>query len=156
MPPTTENKPKQFALTMSEEEFQMLKELAADARDSAAETVRALVRAAYTKRFKNKVPGADTLPTMRAILEDIAGPVHYTGGNIAERTGLPLPRLQQILLTLEKRGIVECIDHMKPLPNQPNAEEGQNWTWQLRIPHHRVDVALAKVGFDPDADLTLR
>jgi hypothetical protein len=148
------DKDNKLTVMVSDAELRMLKDLAAEERVTASEVVRTLVRSAYAKRFKNKIPGADIVPTLRAILDDIAGPVHYTGGNIAERTGLPVPYLQDILESLERIGVVECIDHMKPLPNQPNAHKPQNWTWMVKMPRPKADAALAKAGFDPDADLT--
>ena len=105
---TSEAKPKQLALTLSEDEMGMLKELAEAENDSAAATVRALIRAAYAKRFKFKLPGATLMPTLRALIEQIARPVpHYTGGNIAEMAGLQVDLVTQLLEHVEKRtGVV--------------------------------------------------
>jgi hypothetical protein len=153
--PISDTKPKQFTLTLSESDLKMLKDLADDTNDSSAEAVRALVRTAYAKRFKFKIPGATTMPTLRAIIDQISGPVHYTGGNIATSTGLPLGYLTSILETLEGKGILECIDHKAFLPTQKERRHpSENWTWELRHPRDRAFATLAKLGYDPDADLT--
>jgi hypothetical protein len=154
MAPTTEAKPKQFALTLGEDEFQMLKDLAEDTHDSAAETVRSLIRGSYAKRFKFKIPGAEIMPTIRAIIDDISGAVHYTAGNISTRTGLPLPRVHDLLRTLERKGVIDCIDHMKPMQGQKVRHHSENWTWELTGPRDRAFATLEKAGLDVDTDLT--
>lgn len=150
----TEAKPKQFALTLSQGELQMLKDLAEEARNSAAETVRSLVRGAYAKKFKFKIPGADIMPTIRAIIDDISGAEHYTAGNIATRTGLPLPVVHDVLSTLARKGVIECIDHMRPMQGQKVRHQSENWTWELTGPRDRAFAALEKAGLDVDTDLT--
>lgn len=132
----------------------MLKDVASHSRSSASEAVRSLVRAAYVERFHFKIPGADIMPTMRAIIEDISGSVHYTAGNVATRTKLPLEVVHNVLETLERRGVVECIDHMKPMPGQKARHRSENFTWELRKPRDQVFASLGKMGFDLDADLT--
>jgi hypothetical protein len=95
-----------------------------------------------------------TAPTLRAVIDDIAGAVHRTSGNIADRTGLPVEFLTALLLTLEKKGIVECVDHMEPQPFQRPRHATENWAWELKHPRDRVIAILAETGYDPDAKLT--
>jgi DNA-binding transcriptional ArsR family regulator len=104
--------------------------------------------------LKGKRPGAVVTPTLRAIVDVIAGSVHRTGGNIADRTGLPLGFLTGVLVTLEKAGIVECVDHREPQPFQRPRHASENWTWELKHPRDRIVAMLEKNGYDPDASLT--
>ena len=94
------------------------------------------------------------MPTLRAIIDDIAGSVHRTTGDIADRTGLPLEFLVGLLVTLEKKGFVECVDHMEPQPFQRPRHASENWTWELKHPHDRIFAMLDSSGYDPDANLT--
>jgi hypothetical protein len=48
-------------------------------------------------------------PTVRGILSDMVGPPHYTAGNIAERTRLPVRKVLRVLEDLEANGVVERI-----------------------------------------------
>jgi hypothetical protein len=94
------------------------------------------------------------MPTLRAIIDDIAGAAHRTGGNIADRTGVPLAHLTALLVALEKKGIVECVDHMEPQPFQRPRHASENWTWELKHPRDRIVAILEENGYDPDAKLT--
>ena len=104
--------------------------------------------------LKGKRPAAVVTPTLRAIIDVIAGSAHRTGGNIADRTGLPLEFLVGLLVRLEKEGIVECVDHMEPQPFQRPRHASENWAWELKHPRDRVFAMLEKNGHDPDASLT--
>lgn len=92
--------------------------------------------------------------TLRALIDDIAGSVQRTSGNIADRTGLPLEFLIGLLVTLEKKGIVECVDHMAPQPFQRPRHACENWVWELKHPRDRVFAVLETHGYEPDATLT--
>ncbi len=97
--------------------------------------------------------GKRTVPTLRAVIDDIAGAVHRTSGNLADRTGLPVAFLTGLLVTLENKGIVECVDHMEPQPFQRPRHASENWAWELKHPRDRVLAILEENGYDPDARL---
>jgi hypothetical protein len=95
-------------------------------------------------------PGAEGLretdPTVRGILSDMVGPPHYTAGNIASRTGLPLQSVLDVLTALEGAGIVERVD----------GQQG-NSTWEsIRFGRNLQNVldAATKVFPDLDEDLS--
>ncbi len=97
----------------------------------------------------NRGPGGElreTDPTVRGILSDMVGPPHYTAGNIASRTGLPLKKVLEVLTTLEGAGIIERID----------GQEG-NSTWEsIKFGRNLENVldAASKVFLNLDADLS--
>jgi hypothetical protein len=94
------------------------------------------------------------MPTLRAIIDDIAGSEHRTSGDIADRTRMPLEPLIGLLVALEKKGVVECVDHMAPQPFQRPRHACENWAWELRHPPDRIFAVLETHGYDPDANLT--
>jgi hypothetical protein len=99
-----------LALRYTIEEEAMLRELAEADRTTVSDALRRLVRDAYGRRFGQKRPGADAEPTVRGIACDVAGPVHYTAGNIAKRTALPLKTVLGVLERLARVRLVERID----------------------------------------------
>ena len=132
----------------------MLKDLAADADTKASEVVRTLIRSAYSRKFKGKIPGAQVAPTVRAIIDDLASPVHRTTSNLADRTGLSLKTVTETLESLVRKGIVHhCVDHLGPLAGQTVRGESENWTYELRIARDDALARLEKAGWDLDEEL---
>jgi len=87
----------------------MLKALAG--RDETmSDVLRALVLDAYRKRFGDVRPRETPPPTIRGIIRDVAGPIHYTVANIAKRTGASVGGVLEALRQMERYGLVERID----------------------------------------------
>jgi DNA-binding transcriptional ArsR family regulator len=94
---------------VTEKEVLMLRALAG--RDgTASEVIRSLIRAEYESRFGKAKPRMTTQPTLRGIIDDLTGTIHFTIGNIAERAELPRAVVVQALEKLEARGLVEAVD----------------------------------------------
>lgn len=131
----------------------MLKDLAADGGTTSSEAVRVMIRTAYGRKFKSKIPGAEISPTIRAIINDIAGPAHFTAGNLANRTGLPLTFVTETLERLASKGVIDCVDHLGPLNGQSMMGESENWTYELKIPREQAFSRIEKAGWDLDEEL---
>jgi hypothetical protein len=124
--------------------FAMLRALAGK-NETMSDVLRDLVRREYRRRFGDTRPERSPAPTLRGIIEDVAGPIHFTAGNIAERTGLPLKAILHALEQLARRRLVERID-----------KQGTHSTWESRFgggAERLLDEA-ERAGFVLDADLT--
>jgi hypothetical protein len=135
----------QVKILVSKREKKMLEDLADADGLSVSDYIRTSFQRAHAKKFRAEEPG-EQKPTVRGILTDMAGPPHYTVGNIASRTRLPLQKVVDILSALATpTKIVECID-----------SRGANSTWEsIKFGRDldRLFAAAKKVFPDLDEDL---
>jgi hypothetical protein len=147
---TSDNKQSQFAFTLSSDEHQMLSDLSAREHASKANLVRAWIRAKYSEAYPGKLPGAPVPATLRAIVAELAGPSEHTAKGLAERTGVPVARLNETL------GFVGTKTHTKTdeIVFRPTggrgAHAGPNTVWDLAMPREDALDAIEQAGFDVD------
>ena len=150
MPPTSEHKPKQFAFVLSQAEHDMLADLAAASEMTKASLLRLWIRSEYLKAHANKRPGAPVPMTLRAIVGELSRPEHLTAGNLADRIGLKVERLNHYLsrVAVKINGarsvLLETVD---------KTGRGPHWTWALGAPKEKVLEAIERAGFDLDEPL---
>jgi hypothetical protein len=128
---------------MTSEEVLMVRALAGK-DETMSDVIRDLVRRAYHTKFGEVRPRRSPPPTLRGILEDVAGPIHFTAGNIAKRTGLPLKTVLGCFEALARPGLIERIDRT-----------GADSTWESRFLGgvERLLREADAAGFVLDADL---
>jgi predicted Rossmann fold nucleotide-binding protein DprA/Smf involved in DNA uptake len=134
----------QLKVLVNKREKTLLEDLAQAEGLTVSDYVRVSALRAHEKKFKSEQPG-EAPATVRGILTDMVGPPHYTAGNIASRTRLPLQKVVEVFRALEAKGIVERVDG-----------QGQHSTWaSIRFDRDldKVFAAARKVFPDLDEDL---
>jgi predicted Rossmann fold nucleotide-binding protein DprA/Smf involved in DNA uptake len=135
----------QLKILISKHEKKMLEDLAEAEGLTVSDYVRTSAKRAHEKKFHAEEPG-EQKATVRGILKDMVGPPHYTVGNIASRTRLPVQKVVDVLTALEARGFVECIDH-----------RGHNSSWEsVRFGNNLEKLLAAATKIFPDLDEDLR
>lgn len=151
--PISEAKPKQFAFVLSDEEMQMLADLSAHGRMPKASLVRLWIRTEYLARWPHRRPGAVVDATLRGLLNDLAGPNHYTLRRIAERMGAPRAgqKLDEVLKRVSAKvhigqcAVVRRVEDRRKRP-PPVA-------WELCAEKTKVIEAVAEAGLDLDTSI---
>jgi hypothetical protein len=134
----------QLKILVNKHEKKMLEDLAEAEGLTVSDYVRVTAQRAHAKKFRSDEAG-EASPSVRGILTDMVGPPHYTVGNIASRTRLPLQKVLEVLGALREKGIVECVN-----------SRGANSTWESIKFGRDIDklfAATKKVFPDLDEDL---
>lgn len=152
MPPTSSQKEKQFAFVLSKAEFDMLTELAAHEDMTKAHLLRFMIRKEYLKAFPNRRPGRPVPATLRGLVSELGAAEHRTIGNIAERTGIPVDRVEHYLMRVQTKTSSQG-HHVFERVDGGKRRADPNSTWELAMAQKDVLAAIRDAGFDVDEPL---